>query len=343
MKRQNLIVILSILVVAVVAYLATLLVGGDDLGSISGTEGEFRVELDGEPRVIRIVDAAEGDTVRLERTASGWRANGGLADTSKVHSLLPVLDTVTADALIARNPDNHARLGVSADSARTVELRTVSGSTFRFLLGDRELATGGYYVRRPDEDEVYRVDGPLGGQLSRMPNAWREYSIAQLDTASVRSVRIRRGDEQLVLSRRDGGWETADAPADSAVVEEVLRSLARLEATGFPSDSALEIADFEAPEVTLEVFGAAGDERAEEPLLRLDLIAPVLEAGEAPAEEVGEAPAEEADDTPAAEPDEWIVRRGDGELYLLPSSRVEQLAPDGTTLREGRPEEGEEG
>lgn len=255
MKRKHLYVILAILAVGLLLYAPSLVRGPDggpapapdDLFALEGLEADAATE-------VRIVEAA-GDTVTLQRTARGWRVNGHEADSAKVLDLLAALDTMTAAEVVARNPENHARLQVTAETGRTVELRTASGERFAFLVGSRELGTGGYHVRRLGEDRVWLLRGPVGGYTGRRPENWRERVVARVDTGRVREILLRRDEVEVVLRRDESGWTLGDdTPADSAATGALLRQLPELLSAGFPPDSVAAEADFGEPDAVLSVF-----------------------------------------------------------------------------------------
>lgn len=308
------------LIAALLGVLALLLLlrlrGSDGGGSIDAGAG-FSVDLAGEPVRVDILELAPGDTVRLERVGDRWIVDGHPADSARVADLIGALEGVRSGELIARNPDNHEALGVSDESGRRIELYTDSGGPVAFHLGNRDFGRGGYYVRDPAGAEVYRLDGPLGGYLSRDRDGWRDRLIASLDTAALREILIRRGDGEITLVRGEGGWRVGEVPADSSTLQDLLGMLTSLSAsTGFPSDSQAAAADFSDPDAALDVFAVGeGDITARSLVLALRLV--------------------EA----AGEGEGWWVRRADErETYGLSAASVRRLLPDRDRLLPGEDE-----
>lgn len=178
-----------------------------------------------------------GQRMELRRDGASWTVNGFRADSAAVDRLVRATAELAVVDLVARSPETHARLGVSADSAWRVELRG-RRDTVSLLLGGtgREYANG--YVRLPDAAEVYEVRGGLRGAVTIAPDDWRDRMIVRLDSAAVRTVAIARDGGRYALVRADSGWRLGDGGADPVRVTDLLSELTRFAATGFEADSA---------------------------------------------------------------------------------------------------------
>lgn len=291
-------VIFGVLAVLVLAY-AGVELAGDGGGGASGGLG-LAAAVDGPPSVVRIVKAG-GDTVRLERTDGSARVNGFPADSVGVDRLFAALDTARSGELASRNADNHDRMGVSADAADRVVVGPPESPEFTFLLGDP--GRGGRFVRRPDADEVYVLQGDVENLLGRERATWRDRQVAAVDTAGVRRLELWRGGESTTIVREGSGWRT---PAGDSVaageVESLLGEFAGLRAAGdVPADSVIRSADFSSPDAWLRLLDSAEGEG--EPLLALRF---VRASGSGP----------------------WLTRRGDrSHTYALASYQFDRLFP----------------
>ncbi|MFQ5746766.1 MAG: DUF4340 domain-containing protein [Gemmatimonadota bacterium] len=266
MKTRSLLWIFGSLAALLVAYGIVRVVGSGSGGKKTGhlTMAEW---VDEATALIRVSGPGPEDSLRLERTGDGWRVNGYPADTAALQRMLTALGGVRQGELVARSPANHGRLGVAGPGSRVVEIGPPANPGVRFFLGGS--GPGGRYVRLDGEDEVYLVEAAALDPLTRSLDTWRERSIAALDTATVRRVEIARGRARFFLSREDGGWQVGDAPADTARVRRMLEALADLRATGFPADSEVWAADFEAPDARIDVYADGGGQQATPPLLSL--------------------------------------------------------------------------
>ncbi|MXW67683.1 MAG: DUF4340 domain-containing protein [Gemmatimonadales bacterium] len=303
MNAKQLKVIAIVLGVAVLLTLPRLFRGSGEEGTLDVGDG-FSFAVTDTIAGVDIVLADDAGTVRLERTDAGWTVDGYMAEEPKIRDLLDVIGQLSSSELVARNPSNHAGLGV-AEGGRRVEVRTAGGDVQQFHLGDRDTRSGGYFVRLPADDVVYRLDGPAGGYLNRDRDGWRPRLIASVDTAGVREVLMRRGDREAVLRRSDDGWLAGDAPADSALVQRLLSILPSVSASGFPTVEEEAAADFTLPDGWVEVFSEAS---ADVTGRQLELSILLLED-----EERGD----------------WVARLADGtEAFRLSSLTVNRLLPE---------------
>ncbi|MCY3599090.1 MAG: DUF4340 domain-containing protein [Gemmatimonadetes bacterium] len=307
MNAKQLKLIAIVLGVAVLLTLPRLFRDSGEGGTLDVGDGFSFVVTDSIAGV-DIVLADDAGTVRLERTDAGWTVDGYVADEPKIRDLLDVAGRLSSSELVARNPSNHAGLGV-AEGGRRVEVRTAGGDVRRFHLGGRDTRSGGYFVRLPGDDVVYRLDGPAGGYLSRDRDGWRPRLIASVDTAAVREILMRRGEREAVLRRSDEGWlaedVAGDAPADSALVQRLLSILPSVSASGFPTAEEEAAADFTLPDGWFEVFSEGS---ADVTGRQLELSILLLED-----EERGD----------------WVARLADGtEAFRLSSLTVNRLLPE---------------
>lgn len=306
MKAKQLRIILGILGVGILLYLPSLL--RTPRRSTTPSNGPtFSIPAPASSlRTVRILNGKNGDTIRLERHDAGWTTNGHPADSAKVADLLASLDTLRTFRIVARNPANHARLGVTAETGRRIELAADSGSAFSFFLGSRARGSDGSYVRRDGEAEVYLLTDPAAGYLGRDPDGWRIRLIAALDTGRIREIVMERKGRRTVLDRKDSGWTADGMPADSATVAKLLARLVEIRASGYPTDSVAAATSFDPPPARLEVFSADSTAQGG----RTRVLALLLEPGE-----------ERGDD--------WLARRAeDSEVVELSSYVAGALLPD---------------
>jgi hypothetical protein len=260
-------VIFGILAVLVAVLVGLRTLGGDRRGSTTGTVVLSDYVTD-ETTLIRVFAPGGADSARLERIRGVWTVNGYPADSAQIAETLDGLRESDAGRVVARSPDNHARMGVTDEAARRVEIGAPDAPDIVFLLGGS--GTDGRYIRRPDAPEVYSVDSDAVASLDGPAVEWRDRLIAAVDTAAATAIVIRRDGSELRIDRSAAGWSVEGAPADSAAMQTMLETLADLEATGFPPDSVVWEYDFEAPNATIEVLGVAGP--GEPPLLSLLMV-----------------------------------------------------------------------
>ena len=302
MKSRQLKVVFVALAVLVLAYVAVQLLSGNGRGS-----GGDRIaaSVRDEFSVVRVLTPNAADSVRLEEAEGYWTVNGYPADSALVRELAEGLDTARVGRLVARSASNHARLGVSEDSARRIEIGPVGDPEAMFLLGRG--GNDGRFIRFPPSDDVFTVQAASVRLLGKSAEDWRDRVVAAVDTSTVSRIVVRRNDEPAptLLERIAGdaaaSWSLAGEAADSAAVDALLQESAQLTAIGFPSDSVVFAVDFGSPVAVLEMFDS--DEPGAAPALSLLF----LTAPDAP---------------------EFLVRRADNALaYRISAAQAERLLP----------------
>ena len=194
-------------------------------------------------------------TLTLERSAGAWTVNGYPADSSAVSRLWDALEGSEVGGVVATNPANHERMGVSADSAWTVELTRAGGRTSSVLIGKNGPTYPSTYARLPDQDVVVVVSGDLRSAVARGLVAWRDKTVLRTDTAAVARVVIEAEGGSHTLERPDSVWMVSGEVAAAIAVGSLMRELNLLVATGFLEDGA---AAEESP-MRVTALNASGD------------------------------------------------------------------------------------
>lgn len=306
MNNKQLKLIAIVLGAAVLLYLPRIFRDDGSGGSIDVGDG-FRFVLEDTVTRIDIVEPDNAGTIRLDHGSNGWTVDGYRADERKVENLLEVLPNLYSDVLVARNPTNHNRMGVS-ESGRRISVYTDDPVPLEFYLGIRDIRGAGYFVRIPEMDAVFRLDSPVCGYLNRERDGWRPRTIAAIDTAQVRQIVLQREGTETILHRGDSGWTAGEAVADSAALQGILGLLPNLSLTAFTSEEEAAAADFSQAQTAVDVFYSTEEAAMEEtPALSLLLIQD---------EEQGD----------------WLVRHTAGsEVYRLATFTVNRLLPDNLT------------
>jgi len=291
----------ALAVVVVLWIVATLVSRGGD-GSIEGT-ADLAGFFDGvdatsvsEARILRPTD-----TIRLTHDGDSWHVNDFRADSGAVARFFQTLQDAKMGDLVATNPANHDRMGVSADSAKTLEL-DVGGATRSLLFGHDGPRPSTIYARRSDSDEVYLVEAGLSSHLTRQLDDWRNRKMLAIDTTRVARVEIVRDRDAYALLRADTMWTFADgSPARTSQVAALMRELGGgLVASTFVPDGD-SLAAFPQGGSTV-ALSAEGDTLAE---VRIG----------------------------GGERDRWGMVAGDSVRYMLPDFRVGSVTPTRESLR----------
>lgn len=303
MSERSLKLLVGALVVAVGFWAVSSLVSGGS-GSIraSGGMAGFFSEVD-PTSVSALVLTRPDETVELRRTNGVWTANGFAADTAAVTRFVSQLAGISVGDLVAANPANHARMGVSVDSAVSFTV-VQEGGEREIMVGNTGPRFGTAYGRLPAADEVYLIEGDLRIHTQRGLDEWRNKELFALDTTVIARIEITRDSDDYVLVRGDSLWTFEDgSEANAGEVGNVLAELSASVAAGFLTD-----ADSLAAEplgASNRAFGPAGEM----------LVAVMLGRGDA---------------------ERWARVAGDSIVYRMSTFRVGRLVP---TLESMRPPE----
>lgn len=224
--------------------------GDEDGGPLADLLGSLDPEAVEEVRFVR-----PEDTVRLTRSEEGWTVDGNPADSARLAQFWSDLSGAEVTGPIARNPSNHPRLGVAADSAARVVIRTSDGETHEMLVGESGPSFPSSYVRLPDRDPVHVVHADVRGAARRNAESWRDRTVVQVDTAAIREITLERDGGARTLARDGDAWRVNGTPADSSAVQGILDALVRLRSTGFAPDTV----QLESVDRSLVALGEGGD------------------------------------------------------------------------------------
>jgi hypothetical protein len=242
MSAKGLKILLGTLAGLFVIWLAVSVIPGGGSGP-EGASGDLATFFDGVSAegvsVVRFSQAADADPVELRRTEGAWRVNGFRTDSGTVARFWEAVGEAEVGDLVSTNPANQVRMGVSGDSAMTLELETASG-TMTLLVGKGGPGFGTAYVRLPDEDATHLLRGNLRPHLTRSLDDWRNKRVATVDTTGVQRIEVNGEGGAFAVERSDTLWVLeGGADADLPTVRGILGEMARLDATGFygPADA----------------------------------------------------------------------------------------------------------
>ena len=200
-----------------------------------GSVASFFEGLD-ETTVDAVRIAGPNLTVALQRSGGAWTVNGNLADSLAMARFWSALVEAEVGGVVANNPSNHERMGLSADSAWTVDFTLADGGMASVLVGKAGPIFPSGYVRLPDQDAVVVVSGDFRERVTLSITQWRDKTILRVDTAAVARVVMETDEGIHVAERTDSTWSVDGEPADVNTMRLVLDELAHLVCMGFVED-----------------------------------------------------------------------------------------------------------
>ena len=297
MSERTLKQIFGALGILVILWLGSVLLSGRRGGGPASGGGVASL-LEGldETTVDAVRIVGPNQTMALQRSGGVWTVNGNLADSVTVTRFWNALEGAEVGGVVANNPSNHERMGLSADSAWTVDFTLADGGMASVLVGKTGPIFPSGYVRLPDQDAVVVVSGDFRPTVILSITQWRDKTILRVDTAAVVRVVLETDEGIHVAERSDTTWSVDGEPANANTMRSVLDELANLVALGFVEDGeALEenprrVIALGAEADTLGIVvvtGGAATRHArtpgsatvfEIPIFRADRITPAIEA-----------------------------------------------------------------
>ena len=297
MSEQSLKKILVALAVLVGLWGVTSLLSGRNGGGSPTADGGLAAALEGldSTSVQSVQIDGPFATLTLQRSGGAWTVNGFAADSTAVGRLWDALAGSEVGGLVATNPANHDRMGVSTDSAWTVEFTRSAGGVSSLLIGKNGPTYPSTYARLPGQEVVVVVSGDLRSAVARGIVAWRDKTVLRTDTADVARVVIEAEDGSHTLERPDSVWMVNGQVAAAIAVGNLMRELNRMVATGFAEEGPAAEGDPRRVTalnasgdtlITVQISGTESTRQArvpgsdvvfEIPVWRVDRIAPGLE------------------------------------------------------------------
>ena len=234
MSERTLKRILGALGILVVMWLISTLLAGRGGGGATPDGGVAALleRLD-EATVSAVRIVRPEQTVSLQRSGDAWTVNGNVPDSSALTRLWNALVEAEVGGVVANNPGNHERMGLSADSALTVDFTLADGGMASLLVGKVGPIFPSGYVRLPDQDAVVVVSGDFRATLNQSVTDWRDKTILRVDTAAVIRLVLETDDGTHVVERSDTTWSVDGGPANASTIRSVLEELANFVAVGF--------------------------------------------------------------------------------------------------------------
>ncbi|MCX7626712.1 MAG: DUF4340 domain-containing protein [Candidatus Sumerlaeaceae bacterium] len=177
--------------------------------------------------------------IRLQRDKKDWWMRSPVdapADRETVEQLL-----VNVTGARKRNEISAEELeqyGLDNPIVR-LTLKTSKGQIFELLIGLTSTYTGQVFATYPQSKRVFTISEGVKNTLLRQPLDFQRTRLVEVDVGALDSyttIRFEQPNRTLELRNERGHWQIAipeTAPAENAVVEEFLRRVSMLRASGF--------------------------------------------------------------------------------------------------------------
>jgi hypothetical protein len=231
------------------------------------------------------IDRAGEPQIHLKRVDDGWRIGPEdyLADQDKVNGIIEAVASVRLTALVseARSYERY-----DLDEAHRIRVRAWAGDSLKrdLTIGKSASTYRHTFIAVADDPNVYHAREDFRGRFDRTVDQLRDKRVLSFRKNEIRALSLQTGAAQALrftlqppdqpspeTEARPGAapslWRNAAGqPADGAIIDEILGSLATLECAAYLYDRAKTDMEKKAPAYTLVLEG-------EKPL-RLILFAP---------------------------------------------------------------------
>ena len=245
-SRQVGYVLIVLIAIGVVGLVLRLVAAGSSELTL---EGILPVSPDVIDRVT--ITAPTGQEAKLDKINDVWQVEREDAFQPKLNQLWTAAADIDGAQLVARNPSNHARMGVREGQGINVAFWLGEFKQEEFIVGRWSQEVRLCYLRKPARNEVYAIPCPFGNIFDSSADGWRNPIVASIPRDAIESIEYDYPDGEFVLKRVERGWLAENAevsePANVFAVNAVLGTLEGFIASGFAPEQETEDLDFTGP------------------------------------------------------------------------------------------------
>lgn len=229
---------------------------------------------------LQVVSGA--DRIHLVRSDDDWRLMEpiqDLADGTHVSNLVSNLNALRIEEFLDDGADP-AEFGLDEPEYRVTLVRTEGGGPTQLEFGRTREQDGATRIAcRRDGSEYFWVNDVAAARLAKAPVLWRSQKVYQFDTWNAERVTIADDTTEVVLTRSEGLWTSAESgELDYGAVQDRLSKLASLEARDFDLTPPLTE---QLGRVELELKQTSGDDASTPVDLSYTFYRPMEEGGDA--------------------------------------------------------------
>ena len=209
-------------------------------------------------------------TATLTKVDGQWWVGAYPVVDNMLEQLWETADGFEGAELVASNPQNHMRMGVSAEVGTRVEFWQGDQRVEDFVVGDKVYMPVGdevvqpwkrnvmrCYLRRPTSNDVYSFFCPTPERFPVYREVWGVPWVIETPATGVQSVSFTQAGERFDLKSVNGVWVvdtdagTLQASHSKALL--VLGSLRSVRADEFPPEEEVEGLDWSRPDAAITI------------------------------------------------------------------------------------------
>ena len=204
----------------------------------------------------------EYETILTKQENGEWWAGPYPVDETRFEGMWEVATRFDGADLIATNPDNHERMGVTSKYGTSVQFWRGEELQDEFMVGSKQifpwkLEARLCFLRRPEQDDVYGVFCPFPEPFGGETDFWRHAVVAAVPRNDVEIITYTYPDEEFSVRIDQSLWYLEDdlgrEQASFFFVQNLLDALEQVVTSAFPAEKEVEKLDFSNPAVALGV------------------------------------------------------------------------------------------
>ncbi|NND09038.1 MAG: DUF4340 domain-containing protein [Saprospiraceae bacterium] len=185
----------------------------------------------------------------LQKSAGAWTVSVGgktyEAASQSVQSLLANMISIKADRIVSKNPDKFADYNVNDSLGTFITLYSGTNPLGDLVVGrfsfNQATRNGISYLKHPDKDEVYSVDGFLSMSLSQDYTNYRNKEMLSLAKDALTKIDLNMDGEVYTFSKGASSWRVNNLAVDSSSMATYLSTLGNVSGASFVENPTTEM------------------------------------------------------------------------------------------------------
>lgn len=227
--------------------------------------------------ISKIEIARTNSTIILNKIDDKWYISpeGYLADTTKVKNMLETIENLNLTALVSESK-NFERYDLNNEKKINIKAWSDDTLSREFEVGKVATSYRHTFIKIAGDDRVYHARDNFRGKFDKTVDDLRDKSVLSFEQIEIQEIRITKGGESMVLSRKQAPveisadqksdaqsssppkeetvWNSADGKEiDSSITRRIIAALSNLQCEKYIGDR--KKSDFLDPIYTLELKG----------------------------------------------------------------------------------------
>jgi hypothetical protein len=187
-----------------------------------------------------IITKSTGESTELIVDENGWMLNGRAIDENLQEEFEEKILKLPKGRSVSKNAENWSEYGLGDENA-SIQIVMDENVLAVLRFGKQSSGPGGVFMRRDDDDTVYKVATSLQQYQYYDDDQWMSKALIKGEIADLTSFTARVLDEKWTFVSESDQWKMSvdgvkSEIEDQAIITNYLETLFALKATGFEHD-----------------------------------------------------------------------------------------------------------